>query len=528
MYQCPNCGGNLKFNIPSQKLRCDNCETLIDPYDYKKDHDAEERSDYDVTVFTCPQCGGQILSTETSAAEFCSFCGASTILDSRISKEKRPDFIIPFQKTKEDCKKAYGKLMKHAIFAPKELKDSKCVDKFRGIYMPYWAFYMEQAGCASLRGDKSYRRGDYIITDHYDLRCNINAYYKGLSYDASSSFADNISETIAPYDVRGMKEFTPSILSGFYADTSDVGSDLYIDDAADFANNTSYEKVTDAPGFRSYKIQKPSNTFGMNNALNTHCKQIDSAMFPVWFLSYRKKDRVAYATVNGQTGKVTADLPVDAKKYAFGSLLLAIPIFILLNMFFTVRPTITLLISSLLSLMSSVIYLKELTSIIHRETKDDDKGYMAKQRIFDTQRSKPKKKSSFHFSFSSFFVIAIWVFMAFSFFASAGAFTGSSILMLITLVATVIVCIVGFIKFSKYSKIMGKVELPGFITPLIAVVIAEFITLVNPVSDLYYYGGTILCFIATLFTITSIINKYNILSTRKLPQFNREGGDDRA
>ena len=51
--------------------------------------------------------------------------------------------------------------------------------------------------------------------------------YKGLSYDASSSFDDSISEAIAPYDVKNMNPFTPSMLSGFYADTADVAPDVY-------------------------------------------------------------------------------------------------------------------------------------------------------------------------------------------------------------------------------------------------------------------------------------------------------------
>ena len=95
--------------------------------------------------------------------------------------------------------------MKKAWFAPKELKDPAYIDSFRGIYMPYWAFYITQKGDLSLPGKKSYRKGDYIYTDHYSLTGNLNAYYKGLSYDASSSFADNISEALAPYDVKGMK-----------------------------------------------------------------------------------------------------------------------------------------------------------------------------------------------------------------------------------------------------------------------------------------------------------------------------------
>ena len=94
------------------------------------------------SIFTCPQCGGEILSTDDTAAGFCSFCGASTVLYSRMQKEHKPAYIIPFAKSKDDCKQAYMSLMKKAIFAPKELKDPKFIDGFRGIYMPYWTYYV--------------------------------------------------------------------------------------------------------------------------------------------------------------------------------------------------------------------------------------------------------------------------------------------------------------------------------------------------------------------------------------------------
>ena len=105
MYQCPNCGGRLFFDIQSQQLKCDHCSTQYDPYAISKENDAEESREYDVTVFKCPQCGGEILSTDNTAANFCSFCGASTILSSRVSKQLKPGYIIPFSKTKDDCKR---------------------------------------------------------------------------------------------------------------------------------------------------------------------------------------------------------------------------------------------------------------------------------------------------------------------------------------------------------------------------------------------------------------------------------------
>ncbi|MBO5097948.1 MAG: hypothetical protein J6B96_06515 [Agathobacter sp.] len=440
MYACPNCGGNLKFDIPSQQLACEYCHTQADPYSFEdKDEKNFANKDFEVTVFSCPQCGGEIVSTDNSAAEFCTFCGASTILHSRLRNEKRPNYIIPFKKTKEDCKKAYSALMKKAIFAPDALKDPKYIDGFRGIYMPYWAFYVEQQGDFQLSGSRTRRRGDYIITDHYNLKGDIDAYYKGLSYDASSSFDDNISEKLAPFDVKGMKAFTPAFLSGFYADTADVDSEEYRVEAENFATEESAKIIRSNPEFAGMAISGSLGT----SALGTHTKEVDSTMFPVWFMSYRNEGRVAYATVNGQTGKVVTDLPVDTRKYLWGSLVLAIPLFILLNLFFTLMPSTLLIITTVLAGIALAIYFSELGAI--------------------------KKKE----------------------------------------------------KLEKKKDI-------GLITAIAALILGIGITILQPVSDLFYYGGALVSLVGIFVTIKDIMYYYNIMTTRRLPQFDRTGGDDRA
>ena len=106
MLTCPNCGGNLRFDIPSQQLACKQCQSQFDPYAFdEKTSDAKEETasddSFEATIFTCPQCGGEILSTDNAATGFCSFCGASTILYSRLTREKRPAYIIPFKKINE-------------------------------------------------------------------------------------------------------------------------------------------------------------------------------------------------------------------------------------------------------------------------------------------------------------------------------------------------------------------------------------------------------------------------------------------
>lgn len=120
--------------------------------------------------------------------------------------------------------------------------------------MPYWAFYISQKGPLSLNGKKTSRRGDYIITDHYALTGDLDAYYKGLSYDASSSFDDNISEELAPYNLKGMKAFTPAYLSGFYADTSDVDAKVYQGDAEYTASAETTERIASDGTFAGFTM----------------------------------------------------------------------------------------------------------------------------------------------------------------------------------------------------------------------------------------------------------------------------------
>lgn len=525
MYECPNCGGNLTFDIPSQQLACAYCQTHLDPYSYEKDHDAVETDTYDATIFTCPQCGGEILSAQNEATGWCSFCGAHTILDSRISREKRPNYIVPFRLTKEDCKQAYGKMMKHAFFAPKELKDPRWVDNFRGIYMPYWVYMVTQQGHSVLSAEKHYREGNYSITDHYALHSDLNNYYKGLAYDASASFADSISESIAPFDVKGMRAFTPSLLCGFYADTADVPSDLYIQDVMDIANDNTVKEIKKQQPFQGLSIQQPTQQENLNRSLNSRCTQIDSAMFPVWFLAYRNKDRVAYATVNGQNGKVAADLPVDTKKYLLGSLLLAIPLFLLLNLLFTVVPSTTLLIASLLAAITAIIDVVELQRISRKESFADDKGKQFQ--TTGTAGQPPSKRNRAKVTINSIvivFVAAVFL-MSFMGALSNSVGMGSRILILPVFIVTLITTIIGFVMRRKSSQ---RHKVPGFLGSSLAVLLAALILVIDPVSDLYYYGGTILAGAAIFLTLLGIIREYNVLATRPLPQFDRKGGDDRA
>lgn len=549
MYECPNCAGNLKFNIVKQQLYCDYCDTQVDPYHFYKERDAQEAGDssgeYQVTIFTCPQCGGQIVSEDTTAATFCSFCGASTILDSRISRERRPELIIPFTKTKEDCKAAYKKMLHRAVFAPKELKDENLIEKFRGIYMPYWVYSFEKKGPITFPGRKTYRRGNYRITEQYRLDCEIEAEYEGLAYDASSTFSDSLSNAIAPFDLRKGKDFVPSFLSGFYGDTNDVEKHVYLPEAEEVVIQDASRFLLKNPVCRKCHAGREEGWFPFRNALRPSNKTVKLAMLPVWFLAYRNGDRVSYVAVNGQTGKAAGDLPVDGKRYLAGSLLMAIPLFFLFNLFLTITPQTILLIAAVLAFFCAVILNRQLTYILARESGEDDKGLASVRPVYGTENSGWKKRRRIWKPWESSMgkvVLLLALFYATALIPSLALHMAKGRLMdsqtvLFFVSAAMFIGIHVFLtaidnrrkRQNKDKKTFGghfKEKWPVLRKPFGGIVSAAVILLFNPVSDWFYYIGAFFCMGTVFWAIIDMIRQHNMLAARKPPQLNSRGGEE--
>ncbi|MCR5585984.1 MAG: hypothetical protein K6F77_00440 [Lachnospiraceae bacterium] len=554
MFQCANCGGELRFDISSQKVKCVNCSSLFDPQSVLNTDDAEEDNCYDVTVFRCPQCGGEITATENTVADFCSFCGASTILSTRMERSKKPAYIIPFKKTKEDCKKEYAKFARKSLYTPKEYKDAKFIDGFRGIYMPYWSYYVRHKGKVILGLEDSHRSGDYIITDHYRLSGDIDGYYNGLSYDAASSFDDEISETIAPYDAHEMTDFSTSYLLGFYADKADVPYGTYSEKVRDIAREETLDIIKKQVKTSGHSYSNSEENQKKN--IPTDVEKADSTMFPVWFMSYRKNNRVAYATVNGQTGKVFADMPVSMSKFLIGTILIAFPIFLILSAFFglfPVVPTQNLFTVMIASFATIIMFDFEMTEIYKSDNGIYDRGLLYARRQAEKERAakdpafaeKLKKrptsqiitaedKNSLPPLLTVILVVLLSVILSFASMLLVSylmnEYSGYS-LMLSGIV--LVIGIIGIMIFRHTKKTLKKIavkaNVPGSLFSIISIAIGMLIFLVDPANDIYYYFATVLSLVSMFITMMSMMKYYNILATRPLPQFeNYDGGDDRA
>ncbi|MCF0145788.1 MAG: hypothetical protein HUJ73_04290, partial [Eubacterium sp.] len=528
MVDCPGCGAYLHYDIESKKLLCDYCGqsfSVSEAEDYRRAKEVTETeepsNEMAVYEFSCPQCGGHIYGERQDLTGFCSYCGTPVELAGRLTQLEKPKYIIPFTKTKEDCKKAFVNFTKKAVFTPSGYRDETHVDSFRGIYMPYHVFDVTEKGkfTVTMRGLR-YRVFNYIHTKMYKVNGKMKAEYVGFEHDASRAFDDDISESLSPYVSSERLPFNEGYVSGFYADGSDVGSVAFSEDAKEVVAGETKRQILDAAVKEKRGLRDAHRAIkGVNRDVKA-----EKALYPVWFMSYRNGDRVAYAAVNGQTGKIMADLPIDFRKFLIAAAIATIPLFFLLNGFFTVRPrTMAGLFAAVLA-ACCIGYHNNLRKIMdhdgmnfsdeRRKLKEGLKsgnvnagGKSGKAGGVNTVRSSSANVSAQRArkkddpSGTVFKVIGIAVLFLFLFVCLNGSVDASgkpslSFAVLVGGVSALLVVIMTLRAgtlcriFKRYSY-----RISGFTACVLSAVISvisAFMLFLNPVQDIWYYGSCIL------------------------------------
>ncbi|MBQ7535103.1 MAG: TPM domain-containing protein [Stomatobaculum sp.] len=533
MYECPRCGGELRFDIASQKLLCAHCKSATEYTDLKEESTAKESGE--AYIFHCPNCGGQIMSTNLTAADYCTYCGAFAVLEREKGSFRRADNIIPFKKTKEEVKDLYAKTVAKKIYAPSAMRDPAFLDRFRGIYMPYWLYDVKLGPDIRFTAKTHERDGNYNVEKTHELTCESEVSFDGVPYDASSTLRDTLGQAVTPFETKDMIPYTPAVMLGFFADRADTPAKTYAEDARNAAAETAFDRITEAAGFRDPKPEKPENMKTLRGNMKVRLEKTRSAFLPVWFLTWRKNDRVSYSVVNGQTGEVCAELPVDFRKYLLFSLLTAVPLFALIYCILTITPYTMLFLSGILAAGMGQVYTRQLTAIARRELHAEDKGYLAvnpeaEKRLKESAAGKEGFLDALlelgglilkELPFFSFCVIALFLYILVPRLGSDGSGR---------IVSGIAVIIITFFVFLRGREIAGDIQqkeaVNGGMGAILAAFAAAVITMVRPVSDLWYYGGSVFALLGILFSVFCLIRYYNLLVTSPIPHFfERNVGD---
>ncbi len=330
--KCPNCDGALEYNPSHSKMECPYCGNTFEPQAvmqapsraqmqteepqivHKVSNDTQETME--CKIYACTSCGGELVVNDVESSTFCAYCGQPTVVFSRVSKELRPKYILPFQITKEQAVQIIREKFSKGMMVPDEIKNFQ-VERLRGIYIPYFLYNIYCYDFQILEGtDKSGSRRRYLR----EAQCE----YKGIPLEASYHLNDEMSKLLGYFDFSNLKPFEPAYLSGFYADRYDIDKQKAEETAVKRIIKDFNRKIAYSVPAKDLRILEQHPRPEVRNQ--------DYVLMPVWFMTFRYKNEPYTMLVNGQNGVLTGAVPF---KKSYTGL-----VFVCLTITFTVCCTI--------------------------------------------------------------------------------------------------------------------------------------------------------------------------------------------
>lgn len=154
--KCPNCGGELIFDPKSQKYKCEYCGSdfaldeisteeaatqaasdVVQEREDTSDNHTQQRTagaEDAAVLYTCPSCGAQIVTDQTTAATFCYYCHNPVLLSEQLSGAFHPDQIIPFEIDRKQAEEHFLDFVHKKKFVPNAFFQKNQIEKLTGIY----------------------------------------------------------------------------------------------------------------------------------------------------------------------------------------------------------------------------------------------------------------------------------------------------------------------------------------------------------------------------------------------------------
>lgn len=391
-YQCPNCNGRMYFDGKLGLLKCEFCESTFTPQEVEaiyaerqakadaraqKEKQAQEGSDAskqqqkaasaaeastqsaqqvhakrstatdpvqaylensrwddedseNMRAFNCSSCGAQLIVDQVTAVTSCPYCGNNAVVPGQLSDMLKPDLVIPFKKSKQDAIDALQDYYGNKRFLPDTFTANNHLEEVQGVYVPFWLYTGNATGDYTFNGEIITTWSDtenmYTQTDHYDLHRVASMNFERIPVNGSTRMPDAHMDAIEPFDYSELTDFSVAYLPGYVTDRYDrnvVDCDPH---ARKRAEQTCVQTIQGTTGeFQNVHVSGGGSDVKWN--------QMAYALLPVWMLHTKWDGKDYLFAMNGQTGKLIGDLPIDqgkvVRRFIFLFAIVLVPIVLL-------------------------------------------------------------------------------------------------------------------------------------------------------------------------------------------------------
>jgi predicted RNA-binding Zn-ribbon protein involved in translation (DUF1610 family) len=311
-FDCPQCGGRLVFTPDGTALICEHCALRKNQVQADPQAPIALR-DFTTTLATaqghirpvstpsreCNSCGAVFLQTTASVSHNCPYC--STVYVSNIEAARQlipPSGIIPFKIDQRAAReRAQDWLMRHQI-------NPSGLQPLSGIYQPVWVFsFNGKVTWTYLESD----RHDWTLKSDHKLIVADNLLVAG-----SQSLPEDWFSVQNGFNLSDLEPFSLEYLANWSAE-------IYQISVSDASLHCRWKLLEDLQHEIVQKQLAPIKDLRIN-AENLIIETFKWILVPVWLTSFIKNQRLYPLFVNGQTGKITGELPSEKKAGWFRNL----------------------------------------------------------------------------------------------------------------------------------------------------------------------------------------------------------------
>ncbi len=332
-YNCPHCAAELFWNAELGTLHCEYCERDFTPEELDKtfamesqnpakeeqitrevdsyDKATDDSESQDLVVYSCTNCGADVITARSTVATTCAFCGRAISLSNKMVGDFRPERVIPFLYDEKKAIDIYKNYCNKAVLSPKHFKTHNEIKKVKGVYVPFWLHSFDEEADVLVGAENviEHKRGDDKVIEHhrYQIPMHVSGKFTSIPTDGLKNLDNDLMSAIEPFDYSKLTEFNPAYMAGFYAEEYDEDANATRGYALQRADEAMKNNAVNNAGPYEMKVCETFNAEYRN-------EEAAYAMLPVWMFNVEYKDKNYQFAVNGETGKIAGKLPTSIGK----------------------------------------------------------------------------------------------------------------------------------------------------------------------------------------------------------------------
>lgn len=324
-FACPQCGATTAYSASNGGLTCTHCG-YYEPPEKEMVGKGAERFEFTVETLDraahgwgearkelqCQGCGAYTSIPVDSLTHTCAFCGSNKVIQRQASQDVlRPRFLIPFKLEADKCHTIAREWLGSSWMTPGPLKRLAQVANFTGIYIPFWTFgaitqasWKAEVGHKKSYTDSQGKTRTKIVWKWESGRVQLGLH--DILIEGTTRLSTILLGGIKQYNLHKLAPYEPKYLAGFQAQSFDVP----LEAAWELGRHEMRERTRHA--CRSQASTNRIRNFSME--LDFGDETWRYILLPVYIAVYTYEAKTYQVMVNGQTGAIAGQRPVDWMK----------------------------------------------------------------------------------------------------------------------------------------------------------------------------------------------------------------------